>query len=57
MKTKELFKEVELYIQNDPSYKECIGTGHVAERFDKLLINLKQSSPAMSPKPQEEKKK
>jgi len=40
MKTIELFKKVELYIQNDSSYKECIGTGHIAERFNKLLIEL-----------------
>ena len=46
MKNKELFKKVELYIQNDPSYKECIETGHIAERFDKLFIKLKQEQPA-----------
>lgn len=31
----QLAKFIEVYIQSNPDYKNCIGTGHYSERFNK----------------------
>ena len=39
-KLKELCKKIEIYMQEDSYYSDCVISGHPAERFDKLIASL-----------------